>query len=693
MPDLRKSRSKTPCLKSKGLLNPRCKYSWVKWLFPITGLISLIWFLVRVIPKPSRAAYPCQRVAAPLASAFIVWLLAVIASVSAFRKAKDHVSRSRPLIAGICILVSIGSVWLALSITAAKLTLADDPIPNTPIGVAKGLHPGRVVWIYDPNATDWDGPGSEDGYWWEPGHTNQHFVDDMMSRAIRELSGRPGDANAWNAIFTNFNSVRGKGDLGYRAGERITIKVNLTTCNRTLWTVNPANYDKEDYLDKVDTAPQMIVALLRQLVYKVGVHQSDITVGDTSAYFPNHYWSICHAEFPDVRYLDPDGRLGRTKAEYSTIVQHWSHGESTPYKTDYVPCSFAEADYIINFACLKGHAAGVTLCAKNHYGSYIRLPTASGYFNLHSSLAGAGFDPITGHYRALVDIMGHPHMGGKTLLYMIDGLYGGYYWEGTPHKWQMPPFNGDWPSSLFVSQDPVAIDSVGLDFLWQEWPHVARVAGVDDYLHEAALADIPPSGTSYDPDGDEIGLQSLGAHEHWNNATDKQYSRNLGTADGIELISFMLTNHSPQVDAGSDQTVIPPQDTVNLEGTVSDDGLPVPPGAVTAIWSKVAGAGKVAFGDANSVMTTATFSGSGVYQLRLTADDGELSNSDHVIITVVMPGDFEPDGDVDFDDLAELVASWLHDEPSADIAPYPAGDGIVNFQDFAALADNWLAGQ
>jgi hypothetical protein len=25
-------------------------------------------------------------------------------------------------------------------------------------------------------------------------------------------------------------------------------------------------------------------------------------------------------------------------------------------------------------------------------------------------------------------------------------------------------------------------------------------------------------------------------HEHWNNATDKQYSRNLGKREGIELV-------------------------------------------------------------------------------------------------------------------------------------------------------------
>ncbi len=33
-------------------------------------------------------------------------------------------------------------------------------------------------------------------------------------------------------------------------------------------------------------------------------------------------------------------------------------------------------------------------------------------------------------------------------------------------------------------------------------------------------------------------MESLGVHEHWNNATDKQYSRNLGKRQGIELVAW-----------------------------------------------------------------------------------------------------------------------------------------------------------
>ncbi len=62
-----------------------------------------------------------------------------------------------------------------------------------------------------------------------------------------------------------------------------------------------------------------------------------------------------------------------------------------------------------------------------------------------------------------------------------------------------------------------------------------RVSAVDDYLHQAASSDWWPEGYTYDPEGDGSPIPSLGVHEHWNNATDRQYSRNLGSGEGIYL--------------------------------------------------------------------------------------------------------------------------------------------------------------
>jgi hypothetical protein len=504
--------------------------------------LALLWFLVRVIPKPSRAAYPCQRAAFPLASGFVIWLVGAIGSITFLRRAQHCLAQSRYVLCALLVAVSVGSVWVAQNLTTEEVLWAEEPSANAPIGDAQGIHPGRVVWVHDPQATDWGGRG--DGHWWEGSHTNQAAVDMMMSRAIQGLSGEPNDAAAWDTLFRYFNQRHDKGNIGYKSGEKIVVKVNFVGCIR-IWnsstTATVADYNLRN-ADYMNTSPQRIIALLRQLVGQAGVDEADITVGDTLCYFPNEFYDLCHRQFPKVRYLEYLGRFGRTATQPSSVPLYWSTPAAAGSKTDYVPTCYVEAEYLINLANLKSHGdmAGVTLCAKNHYGSLGRKPARiTDYYDLHQDLP---FNtPGMGHYRPLVDLMGHKQLGGKTLLYLIDGLYAGKHAkEPAPRKWNGPPFNGDWTSSLFVSQDPVAIDSVGFDFLWAEWDDAPHQAGTNDYLVEAALADNPPSGTFYDPDhqGQVARLASLGVYEHWNNATDRQYSRNLGTGKGIELIKL-----------------------------------------------------------------------------------------------------------------------------------------------------------
>jgi hypothetical protein len=101
---------------------------------------------------------------------------------------------------------------------------------------------------------------------------------------------------------------------------------------------------------------------------------------------------------------------------------------------------------------------------------------------------------------------------------------------------------------------------------------------------------------------------------------------------------FVLTrtgeavNLPPSVDAGPDRTVDFPG-PADLAGSVSDDGLPMPPGALTVEWSQVDGPASTHFTDVESALTTATFSAPGTYVLRLTATDGSLTSSDDVTVT------------------------------------------------------------
>jgi len=538
-------------------IKQKSKFLWLRWLSPIVGLLALIWFLIRVIPKPSRATYPCQRVAFPLASGFIIWLLGIIGSTIAYRKAKRAFARGRYVLAVTCIAVSMGFIWMALSSTGQKPVYAHEPIvANSPLGEGKGVYPGRVAWIHDANATDWDGPGSGNPRWHTDECTDPEVVAEMLSKALRALTGRSSDADAWDAIFKNFNQQKGKGYVGYTAGEKIAIKINFVLSDNTS-TMDKPNW----YFDQIDDSPQLAIALLKQLIDVAGVSPGDISIGDPGRVMPNHWYDMVEDECPGVVYLTVGGYpgSGRTTITMDTSAPfYWSDPDTsrvTGKTQDYIPTHFAQADYFINFPVLKSHnSSGITVSGKNHYGSLKRNPNASGYYNMHytrpySSDSTPIYTPGMGHYRAIVDLMGHPKLGGKTILSLIDGLYSGRSWDSHPIRWDMAPFNGHWPSSIFLSQDQVAADSVAFDFMDYEWdasppsnPNMngyPQYSGTDDYLHEAALIPSPPSGANYDPNNDGGLTENLGVHEHWNNATDKQYSRNLDPINGtgIELVT------------------------------------------------------------------------------------------------------------------------------------------------------------
>jgi hypothetical protein len=95
-----------------------------------------------------------------------------------------------------------------------------------------------------------------------------------------------------------------------------------------------------------------------------------------------------------------------------------------------------------------------------------------------------------------------------------------------------------------------------------------------------------------------------------------------------------MPNQAPVVNAGPDQTVHVLSAT--LSGSATDDGLPNPPAALTYTWSRVNGPGTATFANKNAASTTVAFSVGGIYTLKLTANDGALSGSDTVVVTVAI---------------------------------------------------------
>ena len=582
-------RSDKQCPTTSPTRKPTPRRRWVLWVFPVIGLLSLIWFLLRVIPKPTRAGYPCQRVAAPLASSFVLWVAGVFGSILAFHKAKRLLRRSRAALAVLCIAIGVIGVWVAVTNMQERSALADAPFvpsdaPLSPMGVARGIHPGRVAWVRDTAATSWGGSG----YWWDDAYNDQTVIDNMMSNAIRWLTGETTDVAAWDAVFKYHN-----GGTGYAAGEKIAIKINEVNA-----------YNQTGNTNKNIASPHVVLALVSQLIDNAGVAPGDITVYDASRYLAACVYNKLDPLGVVCAQRDPGaGRIGsvhdNTKPIYFSNDQV---AETMVLKLGdyngpfYLPTYHTAAKYFINLANMKAHdLVGVTLCGKNIVGSLYNTDVTAwdqgwgpgSYGGLHqyfrtmkitSSWPQYPARPYA-TYNSLVDLLGHDEFAGKAILYMFDALYVSKNHSDVPNKWESLGDPNDWVSSIFVSQDPLAIDSVGLDFLRNEETVKVVQGDVDNYLHEAAQADAPPSGTFYDPNhaGDVARLSPLGVHEHWNNATDRKYTRNLGIGLGIELISsapsppvgrYVFYNNSafdgsdPAAGAADDNAIAPDKEAL-----------------------------------------------------------------------------------------------------------------------------------
>ena len=230
----------------------------------------------------------------------------------------------------------------------------------------------------------------------------------------------PDQAKAWQKLFRDFNKRNGRGRAGYKRGEKIAIKINLNQTSSS-----------HDQNDPSYTSPHFLLALLRQLVHNGGVDPSDIIIFDPTRYIPNSIYNHCVHEFPGVHFVDWTGGQGREayQRDLKTRIS-WSAPMTMDPKGGnavYLPTCVTQATYMINVAHLRGHIlAGVSLCAKNHFGTMCTnldgQPTrweALGagvhpYVAAHplEGVAKEGRKPAT--YTPLVDLMGHKDLGGKN---------------------------------------------------------------------------------------------------------------------------------------------------------------------------------------------------------------------------------------------------------------------------------------
>lgn len=366
---------------------------------------------------------------------------------------------------------------------------------NEPIGIGRGVHPGRVAWVHSPGVANWDG---HTGLWVEDRWNNQQKADAMIPEAVKMLTGETTAEKAWQALFRHFNKTHGRGNHGYRKGEMIAVKLNMNNAITHHDTI------------ELNSSPFTTLALVRSLVRDAGVREQDIVLCEPSRAITDSIYDKIHREFPRVRMIDNIGGDGREKCDY--------YSEQIEYSVDngkmargLAKC-IVDATYLINSALLKTHSGpGVTLTSKNWYGATdINLLWRQ---NAHNNVSQ---DKRNGKpaYKTFVDWMAHKDMGQKTLLFLIDGTYGSRDVNGAPNpKWMKEPFNGNWACSIIASQDEVACDAVAMDLIIKEWPEFGSLNYCDEYLREAASIPNAPSGTVYKQNGKAL-TEPLGLFEH-----------------------------------------------------------------------------------------------------------------------------------------------------------------------------------
>ena len=103
------------------------KHKYNNWLFARSGLsffgvASLLWFIFRTGTKPSRIAYPCQRVALANSSMFL-GISVPLSVVLVSRKAKVFLFKRRKalalLIIVVCAVISSEPFWGAFQTVGA----------------------------------------------------------------------------------------------------------------------------------------------------------------------------------------------------------------------------------------------------------------------------------------------------------------------------------------------------------------------------------------------------------------------------------------------------------------------------------------------------------------------------------------------------------------------------------------------
>jgi uncharacterized protein (DUF362 family) len=319
------------------------KQNLFKLIFPLVGLLSLIWFLVRVIPKPSRATYPCMRAAFPFASAFIAWLISLSGSILLIRKARALFRITRNLQGALIVILAVVVHYLAIAVFPGFSSMASDFRSRAVLNSTSSyIFPDPESNISTPRST----VAIVQSEIPEASQINAAEIESMVREAIT-LAGGLGD------IISN--------------GDTVILKPNLVSPHiqtGTYETLTPGS-------NGVDTDYRVIQAAVN-IVRELNPDGTIIlmegsAMGSTSNAFSILGWDMITG-LDEVVFLED---ICAWQEKDSPALVRLSLPEdkflyTAHSNTYYMSRLYYEADVLISIPCLKNHlSAGITGGVKN----------------------------------------------------------------------------------------------------------------------------------------------------------------------------------------------------------------------------------------------------------------------------------------------------------------------------------------
>lgn len=396
----------------KAWLNKGLNYSW------LIALPSLVWLLLRSGTNPNRIVYPCQQAAK--ANVALVGLPVMASVWHRFRKCEKYRAKVIKSTAAVLSVLLVGMAVYQLGVLSRRVE--SDQVA---VDVTRAQGTPRVVWLQESDAAP-DGP-SQYSYGWNL-KANQTVIDGMMEEGVLALTGAANLSDAWEQILPCGASC---------SSTTVGIKANFNN-------VAPA-----DCVSMQCPLYEPVVAIIDQLVNEAGVTESNIHVFDSSRNAPPqngtyNFQDGITSSFPSVNVANSD--RGQSPNYFT-----WNGTNYYIYdKLDNV------LDYYINMPLFRPHTStGFTGALKNNMG---QVQNTRG--DLHDGFFNTGTSPIN----SLVALNSQSSVSGKLVLIVGDAIYGLGGDSSHCSHMALPNISPN-PNSIFLATDPVASDSVMVDYL------------------------------------------------------------------------------------------------------------------------------------------------------------------------------------------------------------------------------------